>query len=144
MENLVAEFDLGQENYNVLYNIAVQKSMIGDHEQAITILKFLVINAIDERGKYMKALAGCFHHQSELSGAIHFYLMSYFIDPVLNVDCLLYTADCLMKQNRFHEVVDTLDILFTATANQDDAKFIAKAKMLHRIATNKIQSFSGI
>ena len=141
MNNPQPAFELPQEDYQLLYNIATQKSAIGDYPAAIKILNFLVLAVPGEQVKYLKALAGCLHHQENFAEAIHFYLRSYFAESDANADCLLFTTDCLMKLNRVQEAHETLALLLKEYGtNPDYAQLMVKAKLLHRVTANKLQT----
>jgi tetratricopeptide (TPR) repeat protein len=145
MENHESITNLSTDNMELLYNIAIQKAIIGDYPASIKILNFLVGLNSSTQVKYMKALAGSFHHQDNLEPAIHFYLRSYLADPDANADCLLYTTNCLMKLQRFQDAIGTIEILSeTCSTNPQYAKLMAKAKMFHRIASKKLQSTTDL
>lgn len=133
-------FELSEEYYITMYNIALQRCAIGNYASAIKILRGLILIANDNQLKYTKTLAMCLHHNSEFAAAAIFYLQVYDEDAATNADCLLYTAECLIQLNELQEAVEYLNLFMNNhSANYLDNPILVKVKMLHKIINKKLE-----
>lgn len=138
MENTLDLLELSEATHQALYSAAVKKTLIGDYAKAITLLQFLVVTALSNSAQYTKALAGCLHETGKLTNAVEFYQITYADNPEIHADCLLYSADCLLKLDLPVEAINCLDqFLELHVNNPTHVQWLAKAKLLHKIASKK-------
>lgn len=109
---------LNTKELNYIYNLAVKKCQLGDHNNALNLLQFL---SIYETGNaaYMKAMAGCMQSLERYHEAYHAYHAVWRLNESGNEDCLFYMAYCAIKQKNYAEAITLLEQFLSKNTNKE-------------------------
>lgn len=120
---------LTEKEINYIYNMAVKKCQIADHENALNLFQFLMIY---ETGNplYIKAAAGCLQSLERYQEARQLYQIVYMTDINKHSDCLFYSGYCSIKLKDYANASLFLEDFLSKNKNQELDK---KARLLLEI-----------
>lgn len=127
---------LSTKELNYIYNLAVKKCQLGDHNNALNLFQFL---SIYETGNalYMKATAGCMQSLERYPEACRIYHAVWISNESGNEDCLFYMAYCEIKQKNYAQATTFLEQFLEKNTNKELER---KANLLLDIAKKSAEA----